>query len=233
MICPTVCMITLLIGSTLYLWFYVLKWDQHIHAATMEEKIMLFSSYLKLCNYKTAVSLKAASQHRLLPQHVTQRPDVQAMLWQTGPMPRPPSPIPVQSTYTLLVLPGRGPSPQIAWKWQQLIILPWSCIGGGVSTRGRCYEDPDARQFIVVQGLMCEARCGLKMQRMGPVSPFMLCIYVSACDSLIPMEQYGMDLMYGTALMLCSPCSIRPVKDEVSFLSSDHLRMYVSVPLVI
>lgn len=50
------------------------------------------------------------------------------------------------------------------------------------------------RRYTGVQGPMCEARCGLRMQRMRPVFSNLHYICVSA--SLTPMEQYGVDPGY-------------------------------------
>lgn len=137
---------------------------------------MASCSYLRMCTYNTAVPLKAAS--RFLPRHATQRPDAQAVLCQTGPMPRSPifpSISQILSISTQLVLPERGPSLQIVWMWLRAhyfaMIVGW---GWSVCTMlwRWCYS-------IVLQGPMCEARCGPRMQRMRPVFPLLHYVYVS------------------------------------------------------
>lgn len=63
---------------------------------------------------------------------------------------------------------------------------------------------------------MCEARCGLRMQGMWPVFPFTLCKCVQLCDSLTPMEQYGMDPILGQVTR-------KAVRDEVRFFMSGEV----------
>lgn len=130
-----------------------------------------------MCTYNTAVSLKAASC--FLPQNVTQRPDTQAVPWQAGPMSRSPifpSVSQILSISTQSVLPGRGPSPQIAWMWLRAHYSAM-IVGRGWSVYMRlmlwwwCYSH-------VLQGPMCEARCGPRMQRMRPVFPSLHYVYV-------------------------------------------------------
>lgn len=184
---------------------FIRKWEQqtvkHQICLTVEQKIMAFVRYLRTCAYITTKS--PASQHCFLLQHITQRPETQAML--------------TNWPYAQVCYISKSWVPPPCWfYWGEALLsrlpgcglrLPSSWVGV------ECLHVVDAtmmmlQQYTVAQGLMCEARCGLRMLRMRPVLSFTSCMCVSVC--VTPMEQYGMDPIWGLHIVIF-------LKDKVRF----------------
>lgn len=105
--------------------------------------LLACSSYLRGCTYRTVTSLKAASKHCFFFSYNMSLSSQMVRLCSDGLSPYPgppifPSPIQVLSASTL---PGRGPSPLIAWMLPTAHYSAMDVGGGGVATRGRCYDE--------------------------------------------------------------------------------------------
>lgn len=134
---------------------------------------MLLFSYLRMCTYKTAVSLKAGPQHYFHPNRENRR--LNALIdWLYAQD----SYIPLTQLRPEYLHPSREGPPL----YRQLGCSSLLCHDGGWGVEFLHVVDARMmmlKQHILVPGPMFKARCGLRMRKMRPGFPLTSCMWVS------------------------------------------------------